>query len=102
MKAVDQAGDMLSKHREKLSAIKNDFSQLLELIKAWAKREYKEVPWKTIVLALAATLYLINPMDLIPDMIVPVGLTDDVAVISLILASLKKDIDQFLLWRNQS
>jgi uncharacterized membrane protein YkvA (DUF1232 family) len=36
-------------------------------------------------LVLAALAYLINPLDLVPDVLVGIGLTDDLAVLALAL-----------------
>ena len=61
-------------------------------------RNYREVPWETIAYALGAMLYLVNPLDAIPDPIPIVGLVDDAAVIGFLVKSLKDDLDDFRRW----
>ncbi len=39
--------------------------------------------------AILSVLYLINPVDIIPDAVLPVGLLDDAAVIPILLACLR-------------
>ena len=42
----------------------------------------------------AALVYFIVPIDLIPDFLIPVGFTDDAAVIALALATVKAYVDE--------
>ena len=51
------------------------------LIKAYALGQYRAIPWKTILLIVAAVVYFVNPLDLVPDIIPLTGLTDDFAVL---------------------
>jgi uncharacterized membrane protein YkvA (DUF1232 family) len=42
------------------------------------------------VLALGAILYFVNPLDMIPDFMGPMGLVDDFGVVALVYAALKR------------
>jgi uncharacterized membrane protein YkvA (DUF1232 family) len=68
------------------------------LIKAYALGQYREVPWKTILLMVAAIIYFLNPLDLVPDLIPLTGLTDDFAVLLWVYNSVSNEVDKFLLW----
>jgi uncharacterized membrane protein YkvA (DUF1232 family) len=68
------------------------------LIKAYAKGEYREIPWKTMLLVVAAVIYFINPIDLFPDLIPIAGLTDDFGILIWVYTSLQTEIDNFILW----
>jgi uncharacterized membrane protein YkvA (DUF1232 family) len=68
------------------------------LIKAYALGQYREVPWKTILLMVAAIIYFLNPLDLVPDLIPLTGLTDDFAVLLWVYNSASNEVDKFLLW----
>lgn len=72
-----------------------DFKILLKMIKAWAKGEYKEVPWKTLWLGILAVVYFVSVVDFIPDFILGVGFVDDFALITWVLASIKDDLEKF-------
>jgi uncharacterized membrane protein YkvA (DUF1232 family) len=87
--------------QEKLKSVWNDFQTLFRLIKAWWKKEYTAVPWKTVLYAVAAVLYFVNPIDVIPDFIPGFGLLDDITLITFVINSLKKDINQFLNWESE-
>lgn len=71
---------------------------LTRLCNAYFRREYRTVPWETIVLASAALIYFVSPLDLIPDFLLGAGLLDDVAIVSYVVASIKHELDQFLAW----
>lgn len=80
------------------AAAKEKFFVLGRLIKAYALGQYREVPWKTILLIVAAIIYFLNPLDLVPDLIPLTGLTDDFAVLLWVYNSASNEIQKFLLW----
>jgi len=52
-----------------------------------------------IILPLLGLLYVISPIDLLPEVAVPViGVLDDLAVLSLAIPKLIREVDKFLLW----
>ncbi|WP_276366829.1 DUF1232 domain-containing protein [Chryseolinea sp. H1M3-3] len=78
--------------------VKDKFFTLGRLLRAYARGEYRTVPWKSMVLIVAAILYFINPIDVIPDLLPIIGLSDDFAVLFMIYKSIGADIDRFLEW----
>lgn len=68
------------------------------MVKLWKQGHY---PAKTldIVLPILGLLYVISPIDLIPEFLVPViGSMDDLAVLALTIPKLMAEVDKFLLW----
>lgn len=52
-----------------------------------------------IILPLLGVLYIISPIDILPEVAVPViGVLDDLAVLSITIPKLIKEVDKFLLW----
>ena len=49
--------------------------------------------WKVKAIAIGALLYLVFPLDAIPDIIPALGLTDDVAVVTYAISNLAKNYD---------
>lgn len=80
------------------STAKDRFFVLGRLIKAYALGQYRDVPWKTILLIVAAIIYFVNPLDLVPDIIPLTGLTDDFAVLLWVYNSVSNEIEKFLAW----
>jgi len=75
-----------------------DIELLVRLLQAWTSGEYKGVSMKTLGVIVAAVLYFISPLDLIPDFMPGVGYLDDAAVITWVLKSIAEDIDEFRRW----
>lgn len=80
------------------SGAKDRFFVLGRLIKAYALGQYRDIPWKTILLIVAAVIYFVNPLDLVPDIIPLTGLTDDFAVLLWVYNSVSNEIEKFLAW----
>jgi len=68
------------------------------LIKAYALGTYREIPVKNLVLIVAALLYFINPLDLVPDLIPMTGLADDFAILLWIFKTVSAEVDKFISW----
>lgn len=80
--------------------VKLQLFTLGRLAKAYALGHYRDVPWKTMLVILAAVIYFINPLDLLPDMIPIAGLTDDFAVLLWVYNSLGTEIEKFQAWES--
>ena len=78
-----------------------DVPLLLSLVKCYVAGDYKEIPTGSIVAAVAALLYLIKPVDLIPDFIPVIGFTDDAAMVAFCVSSIHADLARFKSWRNK-
>ena len=78
--------------------VKDKFYTLARLLRAYTRGEYRTIPWKSLLLIVAALVYFINPVDIIPDLMPVVGFTDDFAVLYLVYKSVGEDIEKFLLW----
>jgi uncharacterized membrane protein YkvA (DUF1232 family) len=75
-----------------------DFLLLFALIKDYFYGYYREIPWWTVTAIGAALLYVLSPVDLIPDFIPIAGYIDDAAVIAACLNMVEKDIEKYQLW----
>jgi uncharacterized membrane protein YkvA (DUF1232 family) len=78
-----------------LSKLFQEIQLLLALIRAYWKGEYREVPWYTIAAIVSSLLYVLSPVDLIPDVLPLVGYVDDAAVIAACLAMVREDLARF-------
>ena len=86
---IPQAGEYLA-----------EVPRMIALLKDRAQKDYLEAPTKTLVLIVAALLYLVNPKDIIPDKYLGVGLIDDAAVIAACIALTKTDLDAYKAWKD--
>ncbi len=71
---------------------------LSRLVNACVRKEYKEVPWQSLVLSSTALLYFVTPSDLLPDFIPVAGYVDDATIIAFVVNAIKADLDKFLEW----
>ena len=53
------------------------------------------VAWASKALAIGALVYLISPLDAVPDVIPVAGLTDDVALIVAVASALARELDRY-------
>ena len=98
---LDEAMRKSQRHIGVLAKCWDDLMALIRLVRAYIKGEYRDVPWETIIWAIAAIVYFINPIDLIPDFIPGIGFLDDAAVIALTITYVRKELDNFRKWENQ-
>ena len=61
----------------------------------WAMIKDPDAAWKSKTIAIGALLYLVSPIDLIPDAIPVLGLTDDASVVAAAVASLSFELKKY-------
>ena len=71
---------------------------MLRLIRAYYRGEYRLVSETTLVVIIAAIIYVISPLDVIPDAIPAIGFLDDATILTLALQRTKQDLDDFMIW----
>ncbi|MBR2030050.1 MAG: DUF1232 domain-containing protein [Clostridia bacterium] len=81
---------------EKLSHI----PVFVSLIRSYIKKEYNEIPLGTLLAIISALIYVVAPVDLIPDIFPGVGHIDDAAVIGACLCLVEDDIKEYINWRD--
>ena len=89
-----------SKKQGPLKEVLDSLMALFRLVRAYAKREYLEVPWQSLLLIVATILYFLLPTDVIPDWILGLGYIDDAALIGWTMNTVKSDIDGFREWES--
>ncbi len=95
---LDEALRKAERNKNVLENIWVDLQALMRLTKAWLKNEYTQIPWQTIVFAIAGIIYFVNPFDIVPDFIPGAGYLDDATVIGFVIKSIRREIKQFLDW----
>lgn len=61
----------------------------------WALAKDPNAAWGSKAIAIGALVYLVSPIDLIPDVIPFVGLTDDAGVIIAAIANLAVELNRY-------
>ncbi|MDQ1087500.1 MULTISPECIES: YkvA family protein [unclassified Siphonobacter] len=84
-----------------ISDVQEKISLLGRLIRAYAKGEYRTLPWKSLVLTVTVLIYFVSPIDVIPDLLPIVGFTDDVALLVWLFRTISTDLDAFSEWEKR-
>ena len=80
-----------------LTPIKKDVQTLLRLMRAYGEGRYRQVSGKNLALAGLGLLYLVSPLDVVPDFL-PGGFADDAAVIGFVRRKIRTELVAFEAW----
>ena len=109
----DRTNDFLDEAEEKASRTsgKSFFSRKMtvkefvnyiklftSLVRSYVKKEYREIPFGTIVAIVAALAYFVSPIDILPDFIPGIGYIDDAAIVAFCFMNVKADLDNHRRW----
>ena len=105
----DRLRELIRKGKRKAASVGQDgplkdvwdsLMAFLRLLRAYARRDYTNISWQHLVLIVAAVLYFLAPIDVIPDWIVGLGFLDDAAVVAWVVKTVKRDLDDFRKWES--
>jgi uncharacterized membrane protein YkvA (DUF1232 family) len=74
------------------------FQTMLRLIRTYYQGDYRDVDESMLVVIIAAIIYVVNPLDLIPDAIPALGFLDDATVLALAVRRTRQTLDDFMTW----
>ncbi|CAG4990141.1 hypothetical protein DYBT9275_00460 [Dyadobacter sp. CECT 9275] len=81
-----------------LAGVQQNVLLLIRMVKAYASGEYRGVQWKSMLSIVAVLIYFVSPIDLIPDFLPIIGISDDVALIVWLIKNLGEEIQKFSVW----
>ncbi|KAF0569643.1 DUF1232 domain-containing protein [Psychrobacter nivimaris] len=84
-----------------LEPFSDDLMLFMSLVKDYYKGDYRKIPFKTISAGVIGTLYVLNPIDLIPDSIPFIGHIDDALVLKFCLKQARKDLQKYKEWKQE-
>jgi uncharacterized membrane protein YkvA (DUF1232 family) len=73
----------------------NQVMLLFSLLSDYRKGAYREIPWYTVAIAVAALVYFLNPVDIVPDFIPVLGRLDDALVVALAFKAVQEDLKRY-------
>ena len=100
-KVLDQANEITEKVVKSgpLQRFLKDVALLISMVRDYWSGAYREIPWWVIAAVVFTLLYVLSPIDLIPDFIPVIGLLDDAVVIALCLAMIEQDLLKYQEWK---
>lgn len=94
---VDEKFKSIPKVGEKLAYI----PELALMIRSYLIGEYKDISSAELVAIVAALIYFVAPIDIIPDGLPGVGFLDDAVVAGIIVSWCDDDIRKYMEWREK-
>ena len=71
---------------------------LISMLIHYLKKDYTDLPTKSVVALIGAVIYFLSPIDIIADVIPFLGAADDAAVAAFVWKTLQDDIEKYLKW----
>ncbi|HCN77560.1 MAG TPA: hypothetical protein DIT13_10260 [Verrucomicrobiales bacterium] len=72
---------------------------MLALVRDYWSGRYRQVPYWVISACALALLYVLNPLDVIPDVIPGLGYLDDATVVAFCLKLIERELERYRLWK---
>ena len=104
LRAVEES-DKIYQKVAKSSVFEKEIAKvrlLLMLLKDYWNGKYTSLPYRTILAIAVALLYILNPIDLIPDVLPLIGLTDDLTMLLFVWEMVSKDVEEYALWKAEN
>lgn len=91
----------LLKGEGKLAEVQREGMLLWKLAKDTVTGRYRGLKKRNLFLIVAGLMYLVNPMDLLPDFLFGLGFADDVGVLMYVFKKLDGEIKVYEAWRDE-
>lgn len=85
-------------HKDGLKDAKEDMKLLIDYITDVAKGNYTDYNVNRLLIVIASLLYVIDPIDMVPDFIVG-GFLDDVTVIGWAITKVAQELENYRLYK---
>lgn len=98
---LNEAADKLADESSKDNKFKQLFGTaltLVRLVRSYITGEYRQIETSTIVSGLGVVLYVLSPIDLVPDFIPVLGFLDDLSLVSWFIGKFHGEIVRFRQW----
>jgi uncharacterized membrane protein YkvA (DUF1232 family) len=100
-KVVEHADEIRQQFQARgpLKRFVEDSKTLMALLKDWRRGNYRTALYGTIAAAAFALIYVLNPFDIVPDVLPFVGALDDASVIAACLMLIERDLFKYRNWK---
>jgi uncharacterized membrane protein YkvA (DUF1232 family) len=79
----------------KMRLVASQTELMMELVDDFRTGNYRHIPWRSLAVCAGAILYTVSPADLVPDVIVGLGLLDDLAVVAIAARFIRDDLKAY-------
>ena len=89
----------LLRGKKNFSEVQSEAVLLINMVKDTVQGRYKGLGKKNTLMIVAGLLYLVNPMDIVPDFIFGIGFADDLGVLVYVISRLSEEIARYRQWK---
>ena len=95
-KVFDNEETIMNKMNDKnLKGFIEEVKLFFSMLKDFFIKKYTEVPVGTIMAIVGSLLYVLSPVDIIPDFIPVVGYIDDAGIVALCMNFVRTDLEKY-------
>ena len=100
-KVISRSEDIQRKFsaRGPLARFVEDGKLLMSIVKDYWAGAYRQVPYGVIASSVFTLIYVLNPFDMVPDVLPLIGQLDDVAVLGACLLMVEHDLHTYKDWK---
>lgn len=84
-----------------LSKIRDSLCLLWRYLEAVTSKQYKDYSVWALTKIVAVLIYVVNPFDLIPDVIFWAGWLDDILAVGYIISLTTEELEKFQVWEKR-
>jgi uncharacterized membrane protein YkvA (DUF1232 family) len=99
--AAATAGSATGSDDRRPHSLLADLRGVWRLLGAYLRGDYRAVRLRSVLATVVGLLYFLSPVDLIPDVFLLLGLTDDAIVASLVFTVLRNELAGFRAWEDR-
>ena len=78
-----------------LKDIKDKVYLIIDYLKDISSGKYQDYSAKSLLMLVAGMIYLLAPLDVVPDILPMMGFADDAAVIAWLLKEMNEELDKY-------
>ncbi|MDQ0509070.1 uncharacterized membrane protein YkvA (DUF1232 family) [Peptoniphilus ivorii] len=99
LKKLAKDGFSIVKGKKKFSEVQNEITTLITMVTDSVRGSYKGLGKKNLLMIVAGLIYLVNPLDIVPDFIFGIGFADDLSVLVYIISKLSEEMAKYRFWK---
>jgi len=88
-------------NKEGLAKVKDKIVLMYDYVKDIITGKYTDYSMSNLAIIVAALIYVVSPLDLVPDMIIALGLLDDVAIVTWAIGVVDTELTNYSEWKNK-
>lgn len=87
--------------KEGLSKVKDKLVLMYNFVADVISGDYKDYSLSNLAIIVAALIYVVSPLDLVPDIIPIVGLVDDATIVIWAVGVVNEELAKYEEWKNK-